>query len=39
MKILLQIYLKRKKDDANVPPVPQGGESKKEGFFSKFKID
>ncbi len=30
------LFKKKKKDDANVPPVPQGGESKKkEGFFSK----
>ena len=30
------LFKKKKKDDANAPPVPQGGESKKkEGFFSK----
>ena len=30
------LFKKKKKDDANAAPVPQGGESKKkEGFFSK----
>ena len=30
------LFKKKKKDDANAPPLPQGGESKKkEGFFSK----
>ncbi len=30
------LFKKKKKDDANAPTVPQGGESKKkEGFFSK----
>ena len=30
------LFKKKKKDDANTPPVPLGGESKKkEGFFSK----
>ncbi len=30
------LFKKKKKDDANAPPVPQGGKSKKkEGFFSK----
>ncbi len=30
------LFKKKKKDDANAPPIPQGGESKKkEGFFSK----
>ena len=30
------LFKKKKKDEANAPPVPQGGESKKkEGFFSK----
>ena len=30
------LFKKKKKDDANAPPLPQGGETKKkEGFFSK----
>ena len=34
--LFANLFKKKKKDDANAPPVPQGGESKKkEGFFSK----
>ena len=34
--LFANLFKKKKKDDANAPPVPQGGESKKkEGFFGK----